>query len=29
VMENGSVKFSGSAQELMGSDSLRRSYLGM
>jgi branched-chain amino acid transport system ATP-binding protein len=29
VMENGSVKFSGTARELMGSDSLRRSYLGM
>jgi branched-chain amino acid transport system ATP-binding protein len=29
VMENGSVKFSGSAQELLGSDSLRRAYLGM
>ncbi len=29
VMENGSVKFSGTAQELLGSDALRRSYLGM
>ncbi len=29
VMENGSIEFSGSAQELLQSDSLRRSYLGM
>lgn len=29
VMENGSIQFSGSAQELLQSDSLRRSYLGM
>jgi branched-chain amino acid transport system ATP-binding protein len=29
VMENGCVQFSGSAQELLGSDVLRRSYLGM
>jgi branched-chain amino acid transport system ATP-binding protein len=29
VMENGSVQFSGSAQELLSSDTLRRSYLGM
>jgi branched-chain amino acid transport system ATP-binding protein len=29
VMENGSIQFSGTAQELLQSDSLRRSYLGM
>ncbi len=29
VMENGSINFSGSAQELLQSDSLRSSYLGM
>ena len=29
VMENGAIRFSGTAQELLGSDSLRQAYLGV
>ncbi|MFZ4288565.1 ABC transporter ATP-binding protein [Variovorax sp. HJSM1_2] len=29
VMENGAIRFSGTAPELMGSDALRRAYLGL